>query len=130
MDTTLLVRCFQGIRDLPRNWKRFVNPKVAAGDQVRERLALNKFEDDPSHAVDLLKPIDGCNIGMVERGQYFGLSLKTSQALRVVGNPVRQNLDRDVAFETGVGSAVDDTHAAFADARDDGIGTELRPRTQ
>ena len=45
---------------------------------------------------------------------------------RVVGEALRQNLDRDASIETRVGRAIDLAHSSGADGRDDLIGTETR----
>ena len=43
---------------------------------------------------------------------------------------VGENLDRDDAFEAGVGRAVDFAHSAGAERRDDFVGTETRASGQ
>ena len=65
---------------------------------------------------------------MVERCDELGLALESSDALRVGGDVVRQHLHRHIALEHRVSRAIDDTHAALAQATGDFIradaGTE------
>ncbi len=51
---------------------------------------------------------------MVERGQHSRLPLEASQSISVVGERLRQYLDRDIASEPGITGAVHLTHPAHA----------------
>ena len=48
---------------------------------------------------------------MVERRQHLRFALEPGQALRVVGEEVRENLDGDVAVQLGVACPIDLAHA-------------------
>ena len=56
---------------------------------------------------------------MVERCDELGLALEPGDAFRVGGNVGRQHLHRDIALEHRVSRAIDDTHAALAQATGD-----------
>jgi hypothetical protein len=45
------------------------------------------------------------DMGVIQRGKRFGLSRKARAAFRVGGERVRQNLDRDIAFELPIACA-------------------------
>jgi hypothetical protein len=52
---------------------------------------------------------------MVERGEQLRLALEAGQPVGVRGDDLRQDLDRHLAVERGVGRFPDDTHPALAD---------------
>jgi hypothetical protein len=59
------------------------------------------------------------DVGVIERGERFRLPLETCDAIRIGGEGLRQDLDRDVTVEFGVAGAVDLAHSTFADLRKD-----------
>ena len=56
---------------------------------------------------------------VVERGEHARLALEPRQALGVARELVGQDLDRDLAAELGVASAIHLAHAADAELRED-----------
>jgi hypothetical protein len=48
-----------------------------------------------------------CDVRVVQRGEDFGLALESGDPLRIVGDLRRQDLERDLAFQDGVGRAID-----------------------
>src|SRR5215471_8652171 len=62
---------------------------------------------------------------MVERRQHFGLAPKARHAPGVLGVRLRQHFHRHVAFQPSVSGAVDLTHAAGAQGREDLVGTQF-----
>lgn len=58
---------------------------------------------------------------MVEGGEGACFAFEAGEAVRVVGDCGRQDFDGDVSIELGVGGAVDDTHAAFAEFGGDSV---------
>ena len=61
----------------------------------------------------LFQPIDGCDVGMIQKSENMGLPLETSQALAVVGELLGQGLlDADSTLQLRVDRAVDLAHAA------------------
>ncbi len=62
-----------------------------------------------------LQAVDGCDIGTIQGGEDFSLTLKARQALRVSSELRRQHLDRHVALQLGVSGPIDLAHPAHAD---------------
>jgi len=62
----------------------------------------------------LINLIDRANIGMVQCGSGLGLALKSSQSLRISGNVVGQEFQRNKAAEFEVLRLIHDAHAAAA----------------
>ena len=60
---------------------------------------------------------------MIERAGGARLVLESAQSVRDPRELVGQHLDRDVAIEPRVARAIDDAHAAGADAADDFVRT-------
>ena len=56
---------------------------------------------------------------MIQRRQHLSLAFETSHALGVIGERGGQNFQRDLASEIGVGRAINLTHPARAQGRDD-----------
>ena len=64
---------------------------------------------------------------MVQAGQHLRFPLKPSEPIRVRGEGVGEDLQRDVAAELRVGGAIDLAHAAFADESGDVVMCEPGP---
>ena len=71
-----------------------------------------------------LQPVDGADVGMVERGQHLGLTLEPGESVRIVGEGLRQDLQGHVPVELGVSCSIHLAHAAFADLGGDLIWAE------
>ena len=63
--------------------------------------------------------MDGGDVGVVECGQKFGFSVETSEAFRVLGEGLGEDLDGDVAFKASVECSIDFAHSTSSDQRDD-----------
>ena len=81
-------------------------------DPLGERRPLNQLHHQRMYPVRVLESVDVRDIGMVERRQHLRFAAEPRQPLRVVGEQVRQNFDRDVTVQLGVACPIDLTHAA------------------
>ena len=118
MDDTRLVGCLQRLGDLRRNRKGLVNGDRPLGDAVGEGGAFDELEDQRTGVVALLEAIeaiDGGDIGVVETRQDLRFPLEPGQAIRIVREFVRQDLERDLTVELRVGGLPDLAHPALAD---------------
>jgi hypothetical protein len=92
-----------------------------------------RFHHEGVQAGRLLDRIDRRDVGVIERRERLRLALEPRHALRVVGERVRQDLDRHLAAERRVRRPIHLTHSAFANERGDlvdaeaGAGTESQP---
>ena len=57
-------------------------------------------------------------------GEDLGFPLEAGQAIRIIREGLRQDLQRDVSVELGIAGAIHLAHAAFADLGDDGVRAE------
>ena len=67
---------------------------------------------------------------MRERGDGLRLALEARERVRVVGDGRGQDLDGDVAVELRVARAIDLSHAACSERRQDLVRAESRPRRE
>ena len=96
----------------------------AARDALREVLALDQFHHQRGDAVALFEAVDRRDVRMIQRGEDLGLARETRQAIGVVRERLRQDLDRDIAVQLGVARPEHLPHAALADRRGDFVDAE------
>src|SRR5919201_1463403 len=70
------------------------------------------------------------DVGMIERREKFRFALEAGQAVRIVRECFRQDLDRDLALQPRIARAIHLTHAAGAEGRKDLVRAEARPDGQ
>ena len=115
VDDPLLVRRGEPVRDLERVVGRLAGGELAAGQGRAEGLALEELLDDVGSAVYRSDVVDGGDVRVVENARRLGLLLEAAQAVGVLREGGRQDLDRDLAGETRVLRAVHLAHAPGAD---------------
>src|SRR5687767_6000681 len=80
--------------------------------------------------VRVLEPMDVRDIGMVERRQQLRFAAEPAQTLWVVGEQVRENLDRDVTVQLGIAGPIDLTHTTGPEGRADFVRAEAGSERQ
>src|SRR5207253_4663235 len=63
-------------------------------DAVSEGLPEDEFKDERLRPLTLLQPVDGRDVGMVQRGENLGLPLKSREAVGVGGEQLGEDFDR------------------------------------
>ena len=71
-----------------------------------------------------LEAVDRGDVGVIELGEELRFALEARQALLVLGEGGRQDLDRHLALQARVGGAIDLAHAALAELGGDLVGAE------
>ena len=130
MDDPLLMRGFEGLRNLPGDDERLIDWNRSACDQLVEALAVDEFKLEELRAVGFFETVDLCDVRMVERGEDLSFAAETGDALGIVRERGRQDLQRHVTSELRVLGAVDLAHAAAAYERDDFVGAEASARSE
>ena len=115
MDDALLVRRFERIGDLFRDRQRLVEGNRATANTLREIVALDEFHHERGHAPAFFQAVDSRNVWMVQGGEHFRFALKSCEPIVISRERWRQDLDRDLTLQLGVGGSVHLPHAAFAD---------------
>ena len=126
MDDALLVGCAQPVRDLRAEVERAAQRQPSPRQQPVERRAVEELGNDVGEAALDADVEDRDDVGVVEGGRGPGLLLEPAQAVGVVGHLGGQHLDRDLAIEALVVSAVDLAHPAGPEWRDDLVRAEAR----
>ncbi len=92
--------------------------------------AFDKLEDEAEcgsrAAIERLEPVDGADVGMIEGGERLGLAAEPRYPGRISRDVGRQDLDRHLAPEDGIGGPIDRAHAARPEQRFHPVRTELR----
>src|SRR5262249_58065251 len=94
MDDAQFMRRFERLRDLLRDWERFIDWDRATRDALREILALDEFHDERGQVARTLEAVDRRDIRMVERREHLRLTLKARQPIRIASDRGGQHLDR------------------------------------
>jgi hypothetical protein len=126
MDDALLVSRLQRLGDLTGDRKRLIERHGRASDVLGQRLPVNELHDQRRDAVRFLQSVDLGDVRVIQGSEDFRFALKASKALHVTRQRLRQHLDGDGALQVRVGGAINLTHAARAQRRDDLIRPEPR----
>jgi hypothetical protein len=71
-------------------------------DEVFESDAVEEFHGDEGAAVLLTDVVNRANVGMIQSGCGLRLALETGECLRVSGDLLRQELQRNEAMQPRV----------------------------
>ena len=124
MHDPLVVRRRQAARDLQCEVERLADRQGRAADALPERLPFQQLGDGVGHAGFDADIVNRQDVRMRERGDRLGLALEAGERGGIGGQPLGQDLDRDIAIEARVAGAVDLTHPPGADRSDDLVGAE------
>ncbi len=91
---------------------------------VGEWLRSGETPDDEPPIALILQPIDSRDVGVVQRGEKLGFTLKASQAFGIGGEVLGENLDGDIAVKLRIPRPIHLSHAALAERFKDLVMTE------
>src|SRR6266478_7971411 len=128
MDDALRMCRVESVGNLNAQIEHRFDLQRLAIDPMPERLPLQQFHGDEGSPIGLVNLVDRADVGMVQRGRGFGLTLKTAESLCVVGELFRKELRSYVATEFQVFRLVDDAHAPAADPAEDAVMGNSLPR--
>jgi hypothetical protein len=103
MNDPLLVRGFEGQRDLPRDRQSFVERHGSAPDALRQIVAFDELHHEGGHAAAFFETVNAGDVRVIQRREHFGFALKPREPIGVGCERRRQDLDRNLALESGVG---------------------------
>ena len=72
-----------------------------------QRAARHVFHDERGRAVQLLEAVDVRDVMMAEGGERLRLAIESREPIRIAGELIGQDLDRDVAIEASVMREID-----------------------
>ena len=125
VDDPLLVRRFERFGDLPRDRQRLVERNRARAMRCdRSSPSTSSITSAVMPRLLRARRCRQCSGGSARRA--LPLRVETARADLVSGERGRQDLDRDLTFQLGVGRAIHLAHAAFADLGGDFVDAEAR----
>ena len=127
MDDPLIVRRLERGRDLMRDLEGILHRHRAPPQPRREVFAVDELHDERADGDAFMRVLDAVqlrDIWMVQGGERLRLAHESLQALGISGKLWAQKLQRDIAIEPRVVSAIHLAHATRADRGDDAIRTE------
>ncbi len=122
------VRLGQAVGDLGGDRQQPPHREGAGGQDLPERLAVNQLHDDDGGGVDAGDVVDRDDRRVVQGRGRAGFSLEPGDAIRVIGELGRKDLDRDDPIEPRVPRAVHLAHAARAERREHFVWAKLLSR--
>ena len=103
---------------------------MEAGDALRQIVALDQFHYERRDAAAFFEAVNSRDVGMIQRGEDFRFALETREPIGISGERRRQNLDRNLAFQLGIGGPIHLPHPAFADLRGHFVDAEAGARSE
>ncbi len=100
-----------------------------ASQPLAERLALQKLRDRVVDVAFRTEGEDGQNMRMGERRQGLRLAFEALDGLGILGEAFGKHLDRHVAVELGILGAVNFSHPACTERRNDLVPSEPGSRS-
>ena len=95
------------------DWER------ASADGVGEGASLEQFHGDEGSALVVADFVDGADVGVVEGRGGARLAREAVEGVGALADAVGKELEGDLSAELRVEGAIDDTHAALAEAVED-----------
>lgn len=102
MNDALAVRRVERVGDLHAQIADLTRRQRLGGDEMLERLPLQPLHDHEVPAVVGADVVDGADVRVVQRRGGARLALKALDRLRIGGQFLRKDLQRDTAAETGI----------------------------
>ena len=128
MDDAGFVRGFERLGNLPRNRDGLVERHRPLRNAVGERLALDQLEDQGGNGGRFLQAVDGADVGVVQRRQHLRFALEPGEPVRVGGQRVGQDLERDIALQLAIAGAVNFSHTPRSQGRANFVRAEVGAR--
>ena len=128
VDDSLPVGVGECTGDLDREAQDLIERQRTSAQALREGFSLEMLHHDELNAALLADVVERADVRMADLGDGQGLALETLDALGILRLFWFQDLDRHRPVEAGVGRAIDLSHAAGAEPRNDRVGTQLDAR--
>ncbi len=119
--------CVQRIGNLNRQTDQNVGLERSSGDAVLQRHAVQKLHGDERLPVLLTNVVNRADVWVIQCGCSLGFALKAGECLRITGNFLGQELQRDKTTEPGVFRLVDHAHTAAAQLLNDAVVRDRSP---
>jgi hypothetical protein len=94
------------------------------------RKSRNQFHHESADAGGLLYAVKGGNARVVQCGENLRFTLEAGEPIAIVGERVREDLDRDIPIQSGVPGPIDLAHPSRAQGTDNLVRSEPRGRRE
>ncbi len=121
MDDSFRVRRVQCVGNLDSQLQYLLKRQWLAGNAVLQCLPIEKLHDDEGPSVLVINLMDGTNVCMIQGRGGFGLALQAANCLRVSGDIVGKELQRDKAIQFDILGFVNHAHASTTEPCDDAV---------
>ncbi len=91
MNDPLLVRRFEGFRDLLRDGQRLIERNRPTRDAIGQRLASHQFEDECARLTGFFEAVDLGDVRMIERRQDLRFAVQSRETIRIAREDLRKN---------------------------------------
>ena len=124
MNHPRLVRGLQRLGDLLGNRQRLIQWDRPLRDPIGQGRAFHQLQHERPRPLGFLDAVDGGDVGVVEAGEDLRLPRESGEAVRIAGEGVGEDLQRDLAAQLRVGGLPDLAHAAFTEEGGDVVVPE------
>ena len=114
VDNALGVGGIERVGDLNGKVHDLLGGERPAGNTHIQGHAFEQLHGDEAVPAIFANFMDGANIGMIQGGGGAGFALETLQRLRVMGQFIRQEFERNMAAELEILRFKDDAHSTAA----------------
>ena len=120
----------QSIRNLCGNVNHLGQRNGAGSQQLAHRFSFHQFHGDVGGSIHLSEFVNGHDIGMVQGRCRARFLLEALDAPAVGVQVAGQDLDGDLTPEAGIARAIDFSHPAGAERRQNLVGAKSRARRE
>jgi hypothetical protein len=110
-----LLRGLEGLGYLPCNRQNIGDRHGLVRNPIGERWAFDQFKDESCGTRGVLDPVDGSNVGVIQRCEDTCLPAESREGIRIARHGGLQNLERDIAIELRVTRPIHIAHSAGAE---------------
>ena len=114
----------EAAQDSECEFHRFAQRQRSAVDPLAQGAAGEELGHDERRAAGRPDVVHRDDVGMIQGGRRPRFLLEPRDAVGIVGHRRGQNLDGDVAMQSGIDRAVDLAHPAFAERAANLVGPE------
>ena len=116
----------EGIGNLLSDGQRLRESQRTTAHSSVQAVALDELEHQGRCGAAQFNTVDRTDVRVIERGEESRLAFEACHAIGVQRELRRQDLQRDVAIERRVASAIYLAHPPGAEGREDLVGSEAR----
>ncbi len=104
LDDPFVVSRFERFRDLAGDFQRLLARQPAAREAIGQRFAFDELQHQKRRRSLLDQVVNRGDVRMIQRCKNFGFASQPLNTFRIIGKRLRQDFDRDLAPQLGVGA--------------------------